>query len=142
MSAPDSTVMQFNFKTPSGGLHNIYAESVSEATTLLDEFQAEVVEKIYETEMKINAAYAVASSGSTPSTLPGAAKAAPAAAATAAPTGGVPLGPDGTPRIVKSGVSAKDPWKAWMTVARKGEPGYDEPIWLRRGSPEWDTHPA
>jgi len=141
MSAPDSTVMQFNFKTPSGGLHNIYAESVAEATTLLAEFQAEVVAAIYETEMKINAAYAVASPSSTP-TLPGAAKAAPAAAATAAPTGDVPLGPDGTPRIAKSGVSAKGPWKAWMTSARKGEPGYAEPIWIRRGSPEWDTHPA
>ena len=63
--------------------------------------------------------------------------AAPAQVATAA----APAGPDGRPRIAKSGVSAKGPWKAWMTQARKGEVGYDEPIWVRRGTPEWDSFP-
>ena len=63
--------------------------------------------------------------------------AVPIQAATAAS----PAGPDGRPRVAKSGVSAKGPWKAWMTAARKGEAGYDEPIWLRRGTPEWDAFP-
>lgn len=56
--------------------------------------------------------------------------------------GAVPVGPDGRPRVAKAGSSAKGPWKAWMTAAKKGEPGYDEPIWIRRGTPEWDSHPA
>lgn len=61
-----------------------------------------------------------------------------------APTAPVvaPAGPDGRPRVPKSGVSAKGPWKAWMTQARKGEAGYDEPIWIRRGTPEWDAFPV
>ena len=85
--------------------------------------------------------------------VPQASEAAPAQAAvptaqpvTAAPAqvagGAAPAGPDGRPRIAKSGVSAKGPWKAWMTQARKGEAGYDEPIWVRRGTPEWDAFPV
>lgn len=73
------------------------------------------------------------------------------ATATAAPTtdaptaftnATVPVGPDGTPRIAKSGISSKGPWKAWMTVAKKGEPGYADPIWIKRGTPEWNNFPA
>jgi hypothetical protein len=41
-----------------------------------------------------------------------------------------PIGPDGRPRIAKSGAGAKGPWKGWFTAARKGEPGYADPIWL------------
>ena len=70
---------------------------------------------------------------------------APPVAATPAQvvaTAAAPAGPDGRPRVAKSGVSAKGPWKAWMTAARKGEAGYDEPIWLRRGTPEWDAFPV
>ena len=54
----------------------------------------------------------------------------------------VPTGPDGRPRVAKSGSSAKGPWKAWMTAAKKGEPGYAEPIWIQRGTPEWNNFPA
>ena len=68
--------------------------------------------------------------------------AAPSDAPSAFANAAIPTGPDGTPRIAKSGTSAKGPWKAWMTVAKKGEPGYAEPIWIRRGTPEWNNFPA
>jgi hypothetical protein len=55
---------------------------------------------------------------------------APAAPAAPAATSEAPLGPDGRPRVPRSGAGAKGPWKAWFTAARKGEPGYADPIWL------------
>lgn len=58
--APDSTAIQFNFKTPNGGLHNIYATSVPEAIELLDAFRDELVGAIFDVEQKITAAYNVA----------------------------------------------------------------------------------
>jgi hypothetical protein len=58
------------------------------------------------------------------------------------PAGPVPVGPDGRPRVAKSGTSAKGPWKAWMTAAKKGEPGYADPIWIQRGTPEWNNFPG
>lgn len=61
----------------------------------------------------------------------------------AAPAGSnVPTGPDGTPRIPKSGSSAKGPWKGWFTQAKKGEPGYADPIWVKQGTPDWNNFPG
>lgn len=81
-----------------------------------------------------------------PAPVQATATAAPAAAPSAAPAAftnaSVPTGPDGQPRVAKSGTSAKGPWKGWMTVARKGEPGYADPIWIKRGTPEWNNFPA
>jgi hypothetical protein len=66
--------------------------------------------------------------------------AAPPVFAAAAAT--VPTGPDGQPRVAKSGKHDKGPWKAWFTAPKKGEPGYAEPIWVTRGTPEWNNFPA
>lgn len=40
-----------------------------------------------------------------------------------------------------SKVGAKGPWKAWMCNAPQGAQKCD-PVWIKRGSPEWDTFPA
>jgi hypothetical protein len=40
-----------------------------------------------------------------------------------------------------SKVGAKGPWKAWMCNAPQGGAKCD-PVWIKRGSPEWDTFPA
>jgi hypothetical protein len=40
-----------------------------------------------------------------------------------------------------SKVGAKGPWKAWMCNAPQGGAKCD-PVWIKRGTPEWDTFPA
>jgi hypothetical protein len=87
------------------------------------------------------AARAVGNVAQTPAPVQATATAEPAAPS-AFTNASVPTGPDGRPRIAKSGTSAKGPWKAWMTAARKGEPGYADPIWIQRGTPEWNNFPA
>mgnify|MGYP006911555137 CR=1 FL=1 len=45
------------------------------------------------------------------------------------------------PRNPVSKVGAKGPWKAYMCNAPQGAQKCD-PIWIKRGSSEWDTFPA
>lgn len=114
MSAPDSTVIQFNFKTPNGGLHNIYATSVPEATELLDAFRDELVGAIFDVEQKVNAAYSIAHS---PAPQPQAAAAQPPAAAPA----GEHLCDHGQPmRLVPAGISKASgkPYKAFYACGQ------------------------
>jgi len=117
-----------------------------------EEFQVEMAkahDSLQECYDLMVAARAVGNVAQTPAPVQAQATAQPAPAAPApsgAPeaftTATVPVGPDGTPRVPKSGTSAKGPWKAWMTVARKGQPGYAEPIWISRGTPEWNNFPV
>ena len=45
------------------------------------------------------------------------------------------------PRNPVSKVGAKGPWKAYMCNAPQGG-AKCEPIWIKRGTPEWDNFPA
>jgi hypothetical protein len=142
----DNVLVQANFKTPRGALLNVYGkdeESFDMGLAILEDRIAKLTE--------IEALLAGASNAAPlVNTAAAPAPAAPAAAAqswgstppAAMTAGTVPTGPDGQPRVPKSGTSAKGPWKAWMTAAKKNEPGYAEPIWIRRGTPEWDAFPA
>lgn len=112
MSAPDSTVIQFNFKTPNGGLHNIYASTVPEAIELLDAFSEELVGAIFNVEQKINAAYAVAHTPA-PSPQPQAAVTTPPVTA---PAGDAHLCEHGLPmKLIPAGISKATgkPYKAF-----------------------------
>jgi hypothetical protein len=144
----DDVLVQANFKTPRGTLLNVYGkdeESFDMGLAILEDR----IEKLVQLEALLSAG-----SNAAPLVNVNAAPAPAAAPVSAAqswgsPTppasmtaGTVPTGPDGQPRVAKSGTSAKGPWKAWMTAAKKNEPGYAEPIWVRRGTPEWDTFPA
>lgn len=117
MSAPDSTVIQFNFKTPNGGLHNIYATSVPEAVELLDAFRDELVGAIFDVEQKINAAYSVAYTTTSVTPQPQAAAATPPAAAPA----GEHLCDHGVPmKLIPAGISKATgkPYKAFYACAQ------------------------
>lgn len=46
MAAPEDTVFQFNFKSPSGDLFNIYASNGEEALELLDFYAESVLPKL------------------------------------------------------------------------------------------------
>lgn len=137
----DDVLVQANFKTPRGSLLNVYGKDeasfdmglaiLQDRLSLVAEIEALLAGGSHAAPVvNVNAApvSAADSWGSTP----------PVSMMNAT----VPTGPDGQPRVAKSGTSAKGPWKAWMTVAKKGEPGYADPIWLRRGTPEWDAFPA
>jgi hypothetical protein len=139
----DNVLVQANFKTPRGALLNVYGkdeESFDLGLAILEDRVAKLTE--------IEALLA-GSSNAVPLVNTAAAPAPATAAQSWGSTppasmtqGTVPTGPDGQPRVPKSGTSAKGPWKAWMTAAKKNEPGYAEPIWVRRGTPEWDAFPA
>lgn len=46
------------------------------------------------------------------------------------------------PRVGRSGVGAKGPWKAWFCNTPKGAPDQCDAIFLKRGTPDWDAHTA
>lgn len=107
MSAPDSTVFQFNFKTPSGSLHNIYATNGTEAVELLDAFAESLIEKVFDVEQKLIAAGNVAAVVAAPVTVtPAPAAPVPTAAPSSAPAGSAPLCEHGQPmKLVPAGIS-------------------------------------
>lgn len=117
MSAPDSTVIQFNFKTPNGGLHNVYATSVPEAVELLDAFHNELIGAIFDVEQKINAAYTVAAAVA-PTPQPQAAVTTPPVTA---PAGDAHLCEHGQPmKLIPAGISKASgkPYKAFYACAQ------------------------
>jgi hypothetical protein len=118
MSAPDNTVIQFNFKTPNGGLHNIYATTVPEALELIDAFRDELVGAIFDVEQKINAAYTVAHTAAAPSPQPQAAVTTPPVTA---PAGDAHLCEHGQPmKLIPAGISKASgkPYKAFYACAQ------------------------
>ena len=135
-ASPTGTKVQANFKI-GNDLFNVYAESMSEFVDLLAELEETGITAIHNVQSKLAGAHTVATATAAATPVPRN-DAPPASFANAT----VPTGPDGTPRVAKSGVGSKGPWKAWMTVARKGQPGYADPIWIDRGTPEWNSFPA
>jgi hypothetical protein len=150
VSAGPGVLIQANFKTAAGTLLNVYGQdeaSFDIGLAILHDRLAQMTE----IEQQLRGASAVAAvlplaPVQPPSTDAGSGWSTTAPAPTMAPpsfTGAAtPFGPDGRPRVAKSGAGAKGPWKAWFTAAKKGEPGWDEPIWVRAGTPEWSSFPA
>lgn len=141
----DDVLVQANFKTPRGTLLNVYGkdeESFDMGLAILEDRIAKLIELEALLSGASNAAPLVNVNATGNPQAAAESWTAPSGPPAAMTQGTVPTGPDGQPRIAKSGTSAKGPWKAWMTVAKKNEPGYAEPIWVRRGTPEWDNFPA
>ena len=126
MSAPDTTLIQLNFKSVHGGLFNIYATNVPEAKELVTAFRAELLQEIYDTEVAFSAAQALASTpapaaqGSAPApaapTVPVAAAPPPATAA-----GDVPMCEHGTPaKLVPAGIAKASgkPYRAFYACSQ------------------------
>ena len=119
MSAPDSTVIQLNFKTPAGGLFNIYATNVPEAKELLAAFREELIQEIHDTEAVISAAVNVAR---TPApTQPVTPQNTPSAATPPASDGDAPLCEHGIPaKLVPAGISKASgkPYRAFYACSQ------------------------
>ena len=124
MSAPDTTVIQLNFKSVHGGLFNIYATNVPEAKELVQAFRAELLQEIYDTEVAFSATQAMAAPAApaaTPTSTPVAAATPPAAAPGAAPAGDAPLCEHGQPaKLVPAGIAKASgkPYRAFYACSQ------------------------
>lgn len=126
MSAPDTTVIQLNFKSVHGGLFNIYATTVPEAKELVTAFRDELLQEIYDTEVAFTAAQALAGTPAPAAQGTAPAPAAPNVPVAAAPppataAGDVPMCEHNQPaKLVPAGIakSSGRPYRAFYACAQ------------------------
>ena len=118
MAAPESTALQVNYKLPDGTLVNVYAKDQAHLEALLTSI-GDVASLITAT----SSALGINTSG------------AANIANMQAQLGAVEVASDKQCRHgamqLKTGTSAKGPWKAWMCPAPKGDSSKCDPIWIR-----------
>lgn len=135
-----SVAFQANFKTPGGGLHNVYAPDAATFAQRLQELYANAA-LIASTESVLSGAVAVgqglpvappAAQPPQPAATPPpvAPWGAPSAPAAAAPVAAVPTCIHG-PRVKRTGVNSSNgrPWTAHFCPQPKGAPDACEPVW-------------
>ena len=128
MAAPESTQFQINYKLSDGTLINLYATSVQELETGLADL-AMNASNIRATGLEISGGVAPAAPAPT--------VAAVAAAFNATPVDAAPVRTDANPTCrhgemtLRTGTSARGPWKGWMCAAPKGATDKCETIWVR-----------
>jgi hypothetical protein len=128
MSAPDTTKFQVNYKLPDGTLINLYATSVTELESGLADLAMNA--------LNIRATGNELTGGSAPVAAPAPTVAAVAAAfnatpvAAAAPAGGEQQCRHGV-MALRTGTSARGPWKGYMCAAPKGATDKCDTIWIR-----------
>lgn len=139
MSASPDTKLQFNFKTPAGDLHNIYAADEDEASELLESFgrligQAAEIGTLLRTASGASAALAT---GAPPPAvapvyqLPTQAQAPAQEGYNSSPTcaHGKPM------KLKQSKPGAARAWSAWMCDTPQGTPDQCKPIDAKTGKP-------
>ena len=126
MAAPESTKFQINYKLADGTLVNLYASSVTELESGLADLAMNAL-NIRSTGMELSGGLAPAPAP-TVASVAAAFNATPVAAA--APTGGDQMCRHGA-MTLRTGTSAKGPWKGYMCAAPKGATDKCETIWIR-----------
>lgn len=118
MAAPDTTALQVNYKLPDGTLVNVYAKDQEHLEGLLTSV-SDLSTLILATATQLGAN--TTSSGRV--------------ANMTQQLGAVEVSADKQCKhgamSLKTGTSAKGPWKAWMCGAPKGATDKCEPIWIR-----------
>lgn len=118
MAAPDTTALQVNYKLPDGTLVNVYAKDQEHLEGLLTSV-SDLSTLILATATQLGAN--TTSSGRI--------------ANMTQQLGAVEVSADKQCKhgsmSLKTGTSAKGPWKAWMCGAPKGATDKCEPIWIR-----------
>lgn len=126
MAAPDTTKFQINYKLADGTLINLYASSVTELESGLADLAMNA--------MNIRTTGAELTGGAAPAPTPTVAAVAAAFNATpvaaAAPTGGEQQCRHGV-MALRTGTSARGPWKGYMCAAPKGATDKCDTIWIR-----------
>ena len=128
MSAPDTTKFQVNYKLPDGTLINLYATSVTELESGLADLAMNA--------LNIRATGNELTGGAAPVAAPAPTVAAVAAAFNATPVAAAaPVGGDQSCRhgvmALRTGTSARGPWKGYMCAAPKGATDKCDTIWIR-----------
>ena len=118
MAASQETALQINYKLSDGTLVNVYAKDQAHLETLLT--------SVGDLATLITATAAQLGANTTPAANVANAK---------VQLGAVEISADkkcvhGSMQL-KTGTSAKGPWKAWMCPAAKGDSTKCEPIWIR-----------
>lgn len=126
MSAPESTKFQVNYKLADGTLVNLYAASVSELESGLSDLAMNAF-NIRATGAELSGG--AAAPAPTVAAVAAAFNATPVAAAPA-PAGGEQSCRHGV-MALRSGTSARGPWKGYMCAAPKGATDKCETIWIR-----------
>tara|TARA_R110000868_G_scaffold410979_1_gene701188 strand:- start:524 stop:940 length:417 start_codon:yes stop_codon:yes gene_type:complete len=133
MAAPESTKFQVNYKLSDGTLINLYAASVSELETGLADIAMNAL-NIRATGNELQGGKYVKSQiaeATTEATI-----ASVAAAFNATPVAAAPVA-DGSQSCrhgvmnLRTGTSARGPWKGYMCAAPKGATDKCETIWIR-----------
>jgi hypothetical protein len=128
MAAPESTKFQVNYKLADGTLINLYASSVTELESGLADLAMNA--------LNIRTTGHDLSGGPAPVAAPAPTVAAVAAAFNATPVAAAPAA-DGSQSCrhgvmnLRTGTSAKGPWKGYMCAAPKGATDKCETIWIR-----------
>ena len=129
MSAPDTTKFQVNYKLADGTLINLYATSVTELESGLADLAMNA--------LNIRATGNELSGGSAPAPV---AAPAPTVAAVAAAFNATPVAAPAADAsqscrhgvmALRTGTSARGPWKGYMCAAPKGATDKCETIWIR-----------
>ena len=126
MAAPESTKYQINYKLSDGTLINLYAASVTELESGLADLAMNA--------LNIRATGNELSGGSAPAPAP--TVAAVAAAFNATPVASAPA-EEGSQSCrhgvmaLRTGTSARGPWKGYMCASPKGATDKCETIWIR-----------
>jgi hypothetical protein len=132
MSAPESTKFQVNYKLADGTLINLYATSVTELESGLADLAMNAL-NIRATGHDLSGGPVVQA----PVAAPAPTVAAVAAAFNATPVAvaPAPTGADQSSRhgvmALRTGTSARGPWKGYMCAAPKGATDKCETIWIR-----------
>lgn len=137
MTNPD-TKLQFNYKTPNGDLHNIYAADEDEAAELLEAF-GRLVGKASEISTLLRTAQGASAALTSPT--PALPPTAPFPALTQTPAAPqdafnpAPVCNHGPMKLKASKPGATRSWSAWMCDTPQGTPGQCSPIDAKTGKP-------
>jgi hypothetical protein len=131
MAAPESTKFQVNYKLSDGTLINLYAASVTELESGLADLAMNALNiKSTGSELGVSASTQAPAPAPTVAAVAAAFNATPVAAP--APAGGDQSCRHGVMNL-RTGTSARGPWKGYMCAAPQGTPKEDkcETIWIR-----------
>jgi hypothetical protein len=132
MAAPESTKFQVNYKLADGTLINLYATSVAELETGLADLSMNA-SNIRLTGAELSGGFVAPAAPVAPVAVPTVATIAQQFNATpvvAAATGTDPVCRHGA-MTLRTGTSARGPWKGWMCAAPKGAMDKCDTIWVR-----------
>jgi hypothetical protein len=129
MAAPESTKFQINYKLHDGTLINLYASTIAELETGLADLSMNA-SNIRLTGAELSGGSVAPAAPVVAPTVATIAQQFNATPVVAAATGADPVCRHGA-MTLRTGTSARGPWKGWMCAAPKGAMDKCDTIWVR-----------